>query len=243
MIEAPPVTVEEFDYVANITRTSYGVPHIVADDWGSLGFGQGYAFAQDRACTLIDQVIKVRGERAMWFGPGDDDSNITSDFAYRTLGLWDDATDKYADQPDDIADMVDGYVAGFNAELAEEGPHGWCEDEPWVQEITTQDLYAYLNDVTLDRVRRRADHPDRHRTAARADGPTTLADTSRPSDRTSRRPDDTTDIPVDGTTTTLGSNGWAIGAELQRQRRRACCSPTRTSRGRARSGCGSRTSR
>ena len=44
--------------------------------------------------------------------------------------------------------MVRGYVDGFNAELAEEGPHGWCEGEPWVQPITTTDVYAYLNDIT-----------------------------------------------------------------------------------------------
>ena len=68
-VDTAPPTTEVFDgYVASIMRTEYGVPHIVADDWGSLGFGQGYAFAQDRACTLIDQVIKVRGERSKWFG-------------------------------------------------------------------------------------------------------------------------------------------------------------------------------
>ncbi|HRE01047.1 MAG TPA: penicillin acylase family protein, partial [Ilumatobacteraceae bacterium] len=147
----PPTdtTIDPSLYRADITRTEYGIPHIVADDWGSLGFGQGYAFAQDRACTLIDQVIKVRGERAAWFGPGDDDEYVNSDFAYRHLGLHDDADERFANQPEQIAEMVAGYVAGFNAELDEEGPHGWCEGEPWVQPITTTDLYAYLNDVVL----------------------------------------------------------------------------------------------
>ena len=136
-------------YSANITRTSFGIPHIVADDWGSLGFGQGYAFAQDRACTLIDQVIKVRGERSKWFGPGDSDANLNSDFAYHHLGLHDDADQRFGDQPQTVADMVQGYVNGFNRELAAEGPHGWCEGQDWVQPITTTDLYAYLNDVML----------------------------------------------------------------------------------------------
>ena len=44
-------------YSAEITRTEYGIPHIVADDWGSLGLGQGYAYSQDRAGTLLDQTI------------------------------------------------------------------------------------------------------------------------------------------------------------------------------------------
>lgn len=112
-------------YSAEITRTEYGIPHIVADDWGSLGFGQGYAYSQDRACTLLDQIIKVRGERAAWFGPGEGDANINSDFAYRHLGLWADADQRFGDQSERVEEMVSGYVAGFNAALAAEGAHGW----------------------------------------------------------------------------------------------------------------------
>ncbi|HAN34445.1 MAG TPA: acylase, partial [Acidimicrobiaceae bacterium] len=136
-------------YSAEITRTEYGIPHIVADDWGSLGFGQGYAYSQDRACTLLDQIIKVRGERAAWFGPGEGDANINSDFAYRHLGLWADADQRFGDQSERVDEMVSGYVAGFNAALAAEGAHGWCAGEAWVQPITTTDLYANLNDITL----------------------------------------------------------------------------------------------
>ena len=136
-------------YSAQITRTEFGIPHIVADDWGSLGFGQGYAYAQDRACTLLDQIIKVRGERAAWFGPGDNDENVDSDFAYRHLGLWDDADERFGDQPPRVTEMVTGYVAGFNAALDADGASGWCAGEDWVQPITTTDLYANLNDITL----------------------------------------------------------------------------------------------
>ena len=42
-----------------------------------------------------------------------------------------------------------GYVAGFNQQLTDEGPNGWCEGEPWVGPITTTDLYANMNDVLL----------------------------------------------------------------------------------------------
>ena len=146
---APPTTTPPPDYQVTITRTEHGIPHIVADDWGSLGYGQGYAFAQDRACTLIDQVIKVRGERSRWFGAGPDDEHLNSDLAYRHLGLHEDADERFAAVPERIADVVEGYVHGFNAALEAEGPNGWCEGERWVQRITTTDLYAYLNDVLL----------------------------------------------------------------------------------------------
>jgi acyl-homoserine-lactone acylase len=204
-------TIVDDGYRASITRTEYGVAHIVADDWGSLGFGQGYAFAQDRACTLIDQVIKVRGERSLWFGPGDNDANLVTDFAYRHLGLHDDADQRFGDQPTEVAEIVDGYVAGFNAELAEQGPSGWCVGEPWVQPITSTDLYAYLNDVTLYassgaliEAIGQAQPPD-------ATSTDTTAIVSVPP--ASITTDSTVAASVAPSTTALGSNGWAIGAD------------------------------
>ncbi len=136
-------------YDVTIARDSFGVPHITAADWGSLSFGQGYAFAEDRACTLLDQIVKVRGERARWFGPGDGDTNVNSDFAYRHLGIWEEAPERWADQQALVQEAIAGYVAGFNAAVDELGVNGWCAGEPWVAPITTQDLYAYLADVLL----------------------------------------------------------------------------------------------
>ncbi len=213
---AAPTTTELVGYVAEITRTEYGVPHIVADDWGSLGFGQGYAFAQDRACTLLEQVIKVRGQRAKWFGAGANDANVNSDLAYRHLALHDTADERFADQPDDIAEFVQGYVDGFNAELDADGPTGWCSGEPWVQPITLTDLYAYTNDVLLfassgaligpiAAAQPPAADPD-----ADAASSTTVLETvpaTEPSQPVGSLPGATS-------TTSLGSNGWAIGREL-----------------------------
>ena len=204
--DAPTTTVATPDWSATITRTEHGIPHIVADDWGSLGFGQGYAYAQDRACTLIDQVIKVRGERAHWYGPGEDDEYLNSDLAYRHLHLHDGADERFSDQPEDLAALVEGYVAGFNAELAAEGPHGWCEDQPWVQPITTTDLYAYLSDVTLyassgvllDQIGSAAP-PETASTANETTGDTTAG---------------TEPAALRAEGDALGSNGWAIGGEL-----------------------------
>jgi acyl-homoserine-lactone acylase len=192
----PTTTAAPSGYSAQITHTEFGIPHIVADDWGSLGFGQGYAYAQDRACTLIDQVIKVRGERSKWFGRGDSNANVNSDFAYKHLGLSANADKKFADQPANITEMVAGYVAGFNSELDTQGAHGWCAGEPWVQPITTTDLYANMSDLVLYASAGVLINPIATAQAPNADGtPVTLP----PAPTTST------------TTSTLGSNGWAIG--------------------------------
>src|SRR5690348_1193850 len=68
-------TTGEPTYRATIRRTSFGVAHVQADDLGSALFGQAYAFAQDHACTLADQLVKVRSERAKYFGRGNGDAH------------------------------------------------------------------------------------------------------------------------------------------------------------------------
>lgn len=100
----PPTTkpVADDAYSATITRTDHGIPHIVAADLGSVMFGQGYAFAQDRACTVLDQVVKVRSQRSAWFGPGENDANLTTDFAYLHLGLRDRAQTYWEDEAPDL---------------------------------------------------------------------------------------------------------------------------------------------
>ena len=40
---------------ADIRRTEYGVPHIKADSYAGLGFGLGYASAEDNICELAER--------------------------------------------------------------------------------------------------------------------------------------------------------------------------------------------
>src|SRR4051812_40651101 len=56
-------------YNAAIRRTAHGIPHILANDWGSLGYGYGYAFAQDNICTIAESYVTVAAQRSRYFGP------------------------------------------------------------------------------------------------------------------------------------------------------------------------------
>lgn len=56
-------------YKATIRFTEHGIPHITANDFGSLGYGSGYAAAEASICVLADTLITGRGQRSRWFGP------------------------------------------------------------------------------------------------------------------------------------------------------------------------------
>ncbi|HEX5616141.1 MAG TPA: penicillin acylase family protein, partial [Acidimicrobiia bacterium] len=139
-------------YSATIRRTSFGIPHVTADDLGSVGFGQGYAFAEDHACTLADQVVMVRSERAATFGAGEGDANVTSDFAMLALGVYERAEALYPELSDDARAVIDGYTAGYNRYLADTGVAnvpGWCAGEDWLREITPVDVLAHIKELGL----------------------------------------------------------------------------------------------
>jgi hypothetical protein len=78
-VDAGAAHVAASRYEATIRRTEWGVAHIEATDLGSLGFGEGYAQAEDHLCTIADQVVRVRGvaatgrlgERIFWGELGD----------------------------------------------------------------------------------------------------------------------------------------------------------------------------
>ena len=139
-------------YEAEIRRTSHGIPHITAKNMGSLGFGEGYAFAQDHLCSMADQVVKVRGERARFFGPGERDTHLNNDISFKALGIYEQAGKLYQSMPAETREMIDGYTAGYNKYLKETGVNsvaGWCKGKEWVFEITPVDVLAYHQAVTV----------------------------------------------------------------------------------------------
>ncbi|RKH04419.1 acylase [Corallococcus sp. CA047B] len=149
-----PVTPEPTPakYTAKIRRTSHGIPHITADNYGSLGFGQGYAFAQDHVCTLADQIIKVRSERARYLGQGPGNTYVGSDLAYLSLGVIARAEAAFPQLSEEVQQMLTGYVAGYNKYIAETPPAerpADCANADWVKPITAVDLLAYDIDLTL----------------------------------------------------------------------------------------------
>ncbi len=132
---------------ATIRWTEHGVPHVEAADLGGLGFGQGYAMARAHLCVMADQFLRVRGERARHFGPGDDDAHVDSDFANLHLGWRARAEAMLPQLSPDARAMIDGVAAGYRHYLARTPRAAWpapCRDGAWVAPVDGADVLAVV---------------------------------------------------------------------------------------------------
>lgn len=143
-------------YSAEITRTSLGIPHIKAANFAGMGYGFGYAFAEDNLCVMYDDFLTIRGERSKYIGPegsytiaaaSTTTDNLSSDFFWKLM-----ATDAVVDNLrakayPELRDATSGFAAGFNRYIREikagdhAGRHAACRDAPYMKEITDADMY------------------------------------------------------------------------------------------------------
>ncbi len=131
---------------ADIRRTSFGVPHIRAENERGLGLGIGYAYAQDNLCLLANEIVTVNGQRSQYFGPEqftvEQRQNRVSDVFFTWLNTPEAVETFWQAQPTQVRDLVEGYAAGYNRYLAERRQQGLpqqCQGE-WVRDISAEDL-------------------------------------------------------------------------------------------------------
>jgi acyl-homoserine-lactone acylase len=155
------------DLQATISRDSHGIPNIEGRNFADVGFGYGYAFAEDNICEIAESYVTVSAERSRYFGPdngyrqggnGFAANNLNSDFFYQRI-IDDHTVEKLLDQPppagpvDEIKEGVTGYVAGYNKYLADTGvdkiSDPRCRGAAWVRPITELDAYRRFYQLAM----------------------------------------------------------------------------------------------
>lgn len=127
-------------YSVDIRWTSYGIPHVLADDWGSLGYGFAYATAVDGICVFAKELSTARGTLSADFGPSDE--RFASDVFHRGILTTERLAHHRAAVPAEAAEYNEGFIAGYNRYLqdnAGEMPAS-CNDKPWVRPLEVGDL-------------------------------------------------------------------------------------------------------
>jgi acyl-homoserine-lactone acylase len=164
---APPAGAAD-RYDVTVARTEYGIPHIKAKDFGSLGYGYAQALAEDDVCTVAETYVTAGAERSRWFGAdgsyeirgnGSRAKNVNSDFFYQRIK--DRGTvERLAAVPPpigpkaEIRQAVRGYVAGWNAWLKDVGgsagvPDPTCRGKGWVRPIAEIDVYRRFHQLAI----------------------------------------------------------------------------------------------
>lgn len=155
VLSAPAQAVEPpAAYDATVRITEHGIPHITARDWGSLGYGSGWATAGESTCTLADVLLSARGERSRWLGADavyDDGvskptTNLDSDVLVGDLHnrqVVERLLDSPAGPSARAKEMVRGYAAGVNEWLrTHEVTDPACADAPYLEtEVTENDIW------------------------------------------------------------------------------------------------------
>ena len=136
-----------------------------ADDYGSLGFGLGYAYAEDNICEFADRLLTTTGQRSRYFGAGG--GNLNSDVYHQSLIASGETERLLAGDSGDIDTpspraraLVRGYTAGISRYLRDVGvgglPDPRCRGAAWVREVAELDMwraaYAGLQPVEVEAV-------------------------------------------------------------------------------------------
>jgi len=201
---------------AKITRSAHGIPNIEADDYKSLGYGYGYAFAQDNICSAADSYLTVRAQRSRYFGADAQSlegfANLDSDFFFERI-IQDKVVEKLIAQKPPLGpkayveQTVKGYVKGYNRYLADTGvkniPDPRCAGAPWVKKIRPIDAYRRFYELALY-----ASSGAAIDGIATAQPPAAARPVSAPTSAQVQRLGEALDFSADG-----GSNGWGLGSQ------------------------------
>ena len=165
LLGAAPAAAQDAEPNVTVVRTTGGIPHITGEDFYSVGYGYGRVFAEDNFCEMMEWYITIRGERSKYwgedgeyrwlpvrqFGPKD---NLKSDLFFariREKGIVEEfiSLDPPQGPLPDLQAGVEGYVAGWNSWLADQGGADGigdprCQGAEWVSEITPLDVYSYF---------------------------------------------------------------------------------------------------
>jgi len=91
-----------------IRRTTYGIPHLLADDLASAFFGLAYCHLEDHGQQVVLGLVRSRGELARYLGRDE----LDSDFFNRSSHAR--AVETFHLLDEDTRDVFRGYAAGVN---------------------------------------------------------------------------------------------------------------------------------
>nr|MBV6631357.1 penicillin acylase family protein [Oceanococcus sp. HetDA_MAG_MS8] len=139
-----------------IIRTEHSIPNIVAANPKGLGYGVGFAQAEDNFCILAAMWANYAGEGAKYegryLGRGRIDLNLFNAYINKTANLEEILNAPPPHGPtQEVLDLLDGYIEGYNTYLAHHGvdnlPDPECRGADHVRPIDRMDVARRLYEL------------------------------------------------------------------------------------------------
>jgi acyl-homoserine-lactone acylase len=128
-LAAPAASAQERDSVPDlarrveIRRTTYGVPHIRAEDLRAAAYALAYVQLEDHGARVAVGLVRARGEMGRWFGRDSMESDFIARQSYAV------AVERYPQLDQSTRDVYEGFAAGVNRYIElhpEEFPPGFA---------------------------------------------------------------------------------------------------------------------
>jgi acyl-homoserine-lactone acylase len=119
-----------------IRRTSYGVPHILAEELGGVGYGLAWVMMEDYREEVARAILQSNGRWGLAVGrdsiAGDFAGRMAHDYAARTYHLL----------PRDVREVMDGFARGMNdfARVYRDELPEWVPDDFTAHDIAARDV-------------------------------------------------------------------------------------------------------
>ena len=118
-----PNEVPELARRVEVRRTTYGVPHIKAQDLRAAAYALAYVQLEDHGPRVAIGLVRARGEMGRWFGRDSMDGDFGARHDYEL------AVERYAQIDQATRDIYEGFAAGVNRYVAlhpDEFPAGFA---------------------------------------------------------------------------------------------------------------------
>ncbi len=107
-LTAQQTTARDLSQRVEIRRTTFGVPHIQAQDLEAAAYALAYVQLEDHGPRVAIGLLRARGEMGRWFGRDSIESDFGAKRAYRI------AVEKFPTLDQETRDVYAGFAAGAN---------------------------------------------------------------------------------------------------------------------------------
>ena len=136
------VNAQDLSQQVIIRRTAYGVPHVTADNMLAAGFAMGYLQLEDYGQTVVEGMVKARGEWTQYHEMNAQERSLSLDRDASDKLKYSRAVETFSLLKKETQDMLTGFASGMNKyiELHKSEFPAWIEPNFTAYDVHARDI-------------------------------------------------------------------------------------------------------